>query len=34
LPFIDYLIADKVTIPPELQHHYREKICADRIEPP
>ena len=26
LPFIDYLIADKVTIPPELQHHYREKI--------
>ena len=26
LPFIDYLIADPRIIPPELQHHYREKI--------
>ena len=26
LPFIDYLIADPVTIPPELQKHYAEKI--------
>ncbi len=26
LPFIDYLIADPRTIPPESQRHYREKI--------
>ena len=26
LPFIDYLIADPRIIPPELQHHYREKV--------
>jgi predicted O-linked N-acetylglucosamine transferase (SPINDLY family) len=26
LSFIDYLIADPITIPPELQKHYREKI--------
>ena len=26
LPFIDYLIADPRIIPPDLQHHYREKI--------
>ena len=26
LPFIDYLIADPRIIPPELQHHYKEKI--------
>jgi protein O-GlcNAc transferase len=26
LPFIDYLIADPLTIPPELQKHYAEKI--------
>ena len=26
LPFVDYLIADAVTIPPELQKHYSEKI--------
>jgi predicted O-linked N-acetylglucosamine transferase (SPINDLY family) len=26
LPFIDYLVTDPVTVPPEMQHHYREKI--------
>jgi predicted O-linked N-acetylglucosamine transferase (SPINDLY family) len=26
LPFVDYLIADAITIPPELQKHYSEKI--------
>ena len=26
LPFIDYLITDPVTVPPEMQRHYREKI--------
>jgi len=26
LPFIDYLITDPVTVPPEMQQHYREKI--------
>jgi predicted O-linked N-acetylglucosamine transferase (SPINDLY family) len=26
LPFIDYLITDPVTVPPDMQHHYREKI--------
>jgi len=26
LPFIDYLIADPRIIPPNLQHHYREKV--------
>lgn len=26
LPFIDYLIADQVTVPPEYQQFYREKV--------
>ena len=26
LPFIDYLITDPVTVPPEMQQHYREQI--------
>jgi len=26
LPFIDYLIADRVTVPPEYQQFYREKV--------
>ncbi|WP_310646312.1 tetratricopeptide repeat protein [Limnohabitans sp.] len=26
LPFIDYLITDPVTVPPDMQQHYREKI--------
>lgn len=26
VPYVDYLIADKITIPEESQHYYREKI--------
>ena len=26
LPYIDYLIADRITVPEQLQEHYREKI--------
>lgn len=26
LPFVDYLITDPVTVPPELQQYYREKV--------